>query len=336
MRLIIAQRPRFTETKNMKPQGAFKPMLAASKPRDYTIEQFYDRIHFPVIATPKLDGIRCVTRDVPRPHGYKSEAFSRSLKPIPNVHIATQIGIHCPSGLDGEIMTYSNDLFDQELKLRNFNDISSDVMCFKGSPNFKYHIFDYHVEHAPQVMYKDRIHILETIVYPTLPSWCVTVPTRTITSLSQLIEYEAEQVANGFEGICFRDPHSPYKYGRSTLREGWLVKMKRFVTEEAVVVGFEEEMANNNPQVTGTTGYAERSSHQANLVGKGRLGALVVELNGNQFRIGTGFTAIQRQNMWDARESLIGRLVTFKHMPYGAKDVPRIPVFVGFRHPHDL
>jgi len=320
-------------------------MLAASKPKDYTIEQFYSRLVFPVIATPKLDGIRCVTRDLPRPRGYQSEAFSRSLKPIPNAHIAAQIGMHCPPGLDGELMTYASDLFDPELKLRNFNDISSDVMSFSGAPNFKYHIFDYHVEHSTQVMYRDRIHHLETAIYPTLPSWCVTVPSRTITSLSQLLEYEAEQIANGFEGICFRDPNSPYKYGRSTLREGWLIKMKRFVTEEAVIIGVEEEMANNNPQTLGATGYAERSSHQANLVGKERMGALVCRLLGQDsetgapeglFRVGTGFTAQQRQNMWDARGTLIGRIITIKHMPYGAKDLPRIPVFVGFRDVRDL
>lgn len=314
-------------------------MLAASKPSDYTIEQFYARLVFPVIATPKLDGIRCVTRDVPRPRGFKCEAFTRSLKPMPNAHVATQIGINCPPGLDGELMTYASDLFDTERKLRNFNDIQSDLMTFGGAPDFKYHIFDYHVEHGPMVMYKDRLQQLIRIITTSLPSWCVYVPSTEIKSLSQLLEYEAEQIANGFEGICFRDPNSPYKYGRSTLREGWLVKMKRFVTEEAVVVGFEEEMANNNPQVTGTTGYAERSSHQANLVGKGRLGALICKFDphgDDTFKIGTGFTGDQRQNMWDARDTLIRRIVTFKHMPYGAKDLPRIPVFVGFRDVRDL
>lgn len=322
----------------MKPQGAFKPMLAASKPRDYTDEQFYDRISFPVIATPKLDGIRCVTRDVPRPTGYECEAFSRSLKPIPNCHIARLIGTHCPPGLDGEIMTYASDLFDTTRKVRSFNDISSDVMSFSGAPDFKYHIFDYHVEHAPMLVYKDRLRLLQELM-PKLPSWCVYVPTMTLSSLTDLITYEALQVSLGFEGICFRDPNSPYKYGRSTLREGWLVKMKRFVTEEAVIIGVEEEMQNNNPQTLGTTGYAERSSHKANLSGKGRMGALICKLDphgDDTFKIGTGFTADQRQNMWDGRHTLIGRLVTFKHMPHGAKDLPRIPVFVGFRDARDL
>lgn len=310
----------------------FKPILAASKPKDYTIEQFYARLVFPVIATPKLDGIRCVTRDVPRPPGFMCEPFSRSLKPIPNIHIANQIAMHCPPGLDGEIMTYTSDLLDPVERVRNFNDISSDVMAHKGVPNFKYHVFDYKIE-DPTMVYYRRLDYLNS---EKLPAFCEIVKAKELMSLSALLEYEAEQVAAGYEGICFRDPNSKYKYGRSTLREGHLIKMKRFVTEEAVVIGMEEEMANNNPIVLGTTGYAERSSHGANLVGKGRMGALICKNKQGEFRVGTGFTAQQRQNMWDTKDSVIGRTLTFKHQPFGSKELPRIPVFVGFRHLNDL
>lgn len=311
----------------------FKPILAASKPKDYTVEQFYARLVFPVIATPKLDGIRCVTRDVPRPPGFMCEPFTRSLKPIPNIHVAAQLAQYCPPGLDGELMTYDSDLLDPKERVRNFNDISSDIMAHKGVPNFKYHVFDSEIENGKTYMW--RLRNLQEI-FGSLPKFCVYVPERLIESLSQLLEYEAEQIALGYEGICFRDPNSKYKYGRSTLREGHLIKMKRFVTEEAVVIGMEEEMANNNPSVLGTTGYAERSSHSANLVGKGRMGALICKNDQGEFKVGTGFNATQRQNMWDTKDSVIGRTITFKHQPHGSKDLPRIPVFVGFRALADL
>jgi DNA ligase-1 len=320
----------------MKTQGPFRPMLAASKPRDYTDEMFYKSIVFPVIATPKLDGIRCVTRDIPRAPGTQCEALSRSLKPIPNIHIAAQIGMHCPPGLDGEIMTYDHDLFLSP-KMRNFNNIQSDVMSEKGIPNWKYHVFDFDIEGKD--VYTNRIQKLATeCMKGNMPAFIERVVSCHITSLSQLLEYEAEQVAAGYEGICWRDPNSPYKHGRSTLREGYLVKLKRFVTEEAVIVGVEEEMMNNNPQVLGETGYAERSSHKANMSGKGRMGALVCRQRHEDqiFKIGSGFTAQQRQNMWDGRDSLIGKICTFKHQPHGAKELPRIPVFVGFRDARDL
>ena len=43
-----------------------------------------------------------------------------------------------------------------------------------------------------------------------------------------------------------RTPDSPYKCGRSTEREAWLLKIKRFEDAEAVVLGTYEGMSNMN------------------------------------------------------------------------------------------
>lgn len=329
----------------------FKPMLAASKPRDYTDEMFYSRIQFPVIATPKIDGIRCVTRDMPRPPEYLCEPLARSLKGIPNEWIRYKIGTECPPGLDGELVTYrSRDLFSNET-LNSFNQIQSDVMSYSGKPVFKYLVFDCEIEKG--AVYQHRVELLKSYFNgdgKQLPSFCQQVEYTWIDTLDQLIEYEAKQVEAGYEGICFRDPNSPYKYGRSTLREGWLVKMKRFVTEEAVIIGSYEEMANNNPMSIGLTGHAQRTTHKANMTGKMRLGGfecvlkkVADELRAGDdisekhiFGVGSGFDAEDRQRYWKERESLVGKTITIKHMPHGAKDVPRLPIFVGFRATEDL
>jgi len=44
---------------------------------------------------------------------------------------------------------------------------------------------------------------------------------------------------------------------------------------------------------------------------------------------------IDRVSLWVRRESLIGRLVRFKHQPSGAKEAPRFPKFSGFREQWD-
>jgi DNA ligase 1 len=127
-------------------------------------------------------------------------------------------------------------------------------------------------------------------------------------------------------------PKSRYKFGRSTAKEGTLLKLKRFTDDEAVIVGFEEELFNGNAAVVDELGHTKRSSHQENMVGKGRLGAMVCKTrDGVEFRIGTGFVASQRQELWDTRSSLVGKLVKYKHFPIGAKTAPRFPVFLGFR-----
>jgi DNA ligase-1 len=317
-------------------------MLAASQPRDYSTERFYEELRFPVIATPKLDGIRCITHNVglPEPGGL-SVPVCRSLKSVPNDHIRWTIGT-LPPGLDGEIMTYdeTRDLFHAATtRPKSFHGIQSDVMSHAGKPLFKYWVFDAEIFHQnpdhPYSVhpYRERLNDLE---FMDLPDFVVKVPSVRCNNVQELCAYESQCVANGYEGICFRTPSSPYKHGRSTFSEQWLVKMKRFVTEEAVIIGLEEEMANNNPASLSETGYAERSSHKANMAGKGRMGALVVKNDQGTFKIGTGFDAAQRAMIWANQADYIGKIAQFKHQPHGSKDLPRIPVFVGFRDGRDL
>jgi DNA ligase-1 len=316
----------------------FKPMLAAAIIRpsdsDGQLDENLKSIQFPVIASPKLDGIRCVTMPwVPEKPNMLSVPVCRSLKQVPNDHIRHRASM-LPPGLDGEVMTYDHqDLFIQpdEMRPRNFHAIQSDVMTMTGVPNFRFHVFDYH--DGITVRYHERLAALNKIV---LPDWVVIVPQVRCRNIEDLQSFMAKSLANGHEGICFRKFDSPYKYGRSTLKQQWLIKWKLFHTSEATIIGIEEEMHNNNPPTIGLLGHQERSSHQENLSGKDRLGALVVKMRDIEFKIGTGFTAQQRLNLWQMQGALIGKLVTFKHQLHGAKEAPRIPVFVGIRDIRDL
>ena len=130
-----------------------------------------------------------------------------------------------------------------------------------------------------------------------------------------------------------RDISGLYKFGRSTAKEGILGKVKRFADAEAEIVGIEELHRNGNAAEINALGHTERSTAAAGLVPAGTLGALIVRAEGfaESFKIGTGYTAAQRDSLWADRASLPGRLVKFKHQPAGAKDAPRFPVFLGFR-----
>jgi DNA ligase-1 len=57
-----------------------------------------------------------------------------------------------------------------------------------------------------------------------------------------------------------------------------------------------------------------------------------------EFRLGYNHVVggIDRVTLWQQRDTLIGRLVKFKHQPSGAKEAPRFPKFIGFREPWDL
>jgi len=266
---------------------------------------------YPVLCTPKLDGIRCVVRGgVP---------LSRTLKPIRNNHVRKMFS-GCPDNLDGELLVEG----------KTFNEIQSLLMTIEGTPDFAYHVFDII---DPKADYQDRMELLESI---ELPSFCVKVLPVVVENESELLLQEEKCLNQGYEGLMIRDPDGPYKYGRSTQKQGWLCKLKRFSDAEAVIVGFEELQHNMNTLTTSKTGHAKRSHKEEGMIPAGTLGAFVVEReDGSQFKVATGLTQEERQRYWDTRDSLLGQLVKYKYQEAGAKDLPRFPVFLGIRHPDD-
>lgn len=91
-------------------------------------------------------------------------------------------------------------------------------------------------------------------------------------------------------------------------------------------------MHNDNEQSKDALGLAERSSHLDNMLPGGTLGAVILDTSWGELSIGTGFTAGERDHIWENRSDLLGLKVTFKYQPYGMKHLPRFPVFKAFRH----
>jgi DNA ligase-1 len=294
-----------------------KPMLAVTCEDAATLK-------YPVLATVKLDGIRCLVVD--------GKAVSRKFLPIPNRFIRAQIEQNCPNGFDGEIMIPGAD----------FNTVQSLVMREEGEPGFEYHVFDY-VERGIDRPYEVRMADLQTLEeHMIAPFVRMVLPVR-VESIKELNAFEEKALADGHEGVMVRSPDGPYKNGRSTLKEGYLLKIKRFADSEAVVIGFEEKLTNTNEKTRDELGNAKRSSHKVNLVPAGTLGTLLmkIEATGVEFGIGTGFDAATRQEIWDNRHKYLGAFVTFSHQPSGAKSLeeggkPRFPVFKGFRSAEDM
>ena len=285
-----------------------KPMLAC------TLEGM-DSIVFPVLATPKLDGIRCLI--------HNGEAVSRNFKLIQNTYIWDKMkGL--PDGLDGELI----------LEGKEFNQVSSAVMREDGEPDFRYYVFDY-VSGELGKSYSERMAELDKL---PLPSFCVKLLPKVIKDLPTLLTYENKCVGEGYEGVMIRTPGSPYKCGRSTSREGYLQKIKRFTDSEAVIVDFEERLHNENEATTDLLGHTKRSSHQENMVKTGTLGALRVRDVKTQieFKIGTGYDDALRQEIWDNKAKYSKMLVKYKSQESGALTAPRFPVFIGFRDKNDL
>lgn len=314
----------------------FRPMLADPiEPEKYPLR-------FPLMVSPKLDGIRCVVRD--------GVALSRSLKPIPNKFVQFVLGRDEFNGLDGELIVGSPCAQDA------MQATTKGVMREDGEPSFTWFVFDDFSMVTSALPFAARFEIAGkrlAMTAPLIP--CVKMLGHGVAhDQAQLDAMEASALAAGFEGLMVRDPNGRYKYGRSTAKEGILNKVKRFSDAEADVIGFEERMHNDNEATVDNLGRTERSTNKAGMRPAGDLGALVCQLldqDGGRvfvldeeglyravtFNIGTGFTQAQREELWAERDSLAGRMVKFRHFAAsGVKTAPRFPVFVGFRSPLDL
>jgi DNA ligase-1 len=71
-----------------------------------------ENLKYPVLVSPKLDGIRCLIVD--------GKALSRSFKPIPNLFIQSLLSKQEFNGLDGELV----------LEGKTFNETQS-IVCLK-------------------------------------------------------------------------------------------------------------------------------------------------------------------------------------------------------------
>jgi DNA ligase-1 len=115
-----------------------------------------------------------------------------------------------------------------------------------------------------------------------------------------------------------------------------LLKLKRFLDDEAEVIGFEEKMSNHNVKEVDERGYSKRSSKKAGLVTAGTLGSLIVRWKGVIFNIGSGFTDKQRQEIWDNKEKYLGKWFTFQYQELTSYGIPRFPTGRGFRSDLDM
>ena len=291
----------------------FKPMLSAK----------LDTPTLPYLSSPKLDGIRCVIVD--------GVAMSRTLKPIPNKHIQSIIGSILLNGLDGEIICGSpNDP-------NCFRNTTTVVMSHDKVSDFTFHVFDEFTHH--KLPFSTRLALAEDRVSSIQDGPAIegnhieTVPHHMVNTQEEFDAAEVEFLTLGYEGMMVRSPEGPYKFGRTTVKENILSKVKRFSDSEAEVIGVEELMHNDNKKLVNELGRSKRSSHQDGKRAAGTMGALVVRdiETGIEFNIGTGFDAAQRDEIWKNRDSTIGKILTYKSFHIGVKEKPRHPVFKFWR-----
>lgn len=298
----------------MIPEG-FKPLLAIEHSKVKTAPAN-------MYMSEKLDGIRCVV--------FGGVGYSRSLKPIPNAYIQAYFKLHADvlEGLDGELIVGDKNAPDV------FNQSTSGVMRQDGQPNFVFWVFDkYHPTETWLARYAFLKHYESN-----MPSRVKLLEHFPVEDMFNIDEFERDMLAQGAEGVMLRDADAKYKCGRSGTKNPELQKVKRFIDNEFLVIGFEPKYTNTNEAKINELGHTERSTAKAGMKALDTMGALILQTKeGEVFTCGSGFTDKLRDTMWAERDGLIGKLAKVKYFDVGnGYKVPRFPVFVGIRAEGDV
>lgn len=306
-----------------------RPMRAS----DVTDES---KLRWPKIGLPKIDGVRGVN--------LSGEATGRSLRKHANRYTTSRFSSALFQGFDGEMAA-------AEATHPNLCSLTTSALNSEdGEPDIKWHLFDFVTETLFHHGYQWRLDVLRRKVEELRHPDLVIVEGKLLSSHGEMLEYEEELLDAGYEGLILRDPLGAYKFGTSTMREQGMLRIKRFIEEDALVTGISEGRKNLNPSKKNLLGRTERSTHKENMVPNGMVGTLHCRLlkdmvyrgktlfeEGMDIDVSPGkMTDEEARKFMSHPELLIGNVIKVKVFPRGGKDKPRFPTYQSLRAASDM
>lgn len=302
----------------------FSPLLGYNPPARRPI--VLEELRYPLGISAKHDGFRTLVR--------KRKAVSRYLKPVRNLALARLLQsvpeLEC---CDGEII-YGDPTDPESFRRTSSLATTRDA----GTDGVGFYLFDWFGD--PMMPFRRRYKHLQFL---SLPKWCHVIHQVTAHNPQQARDYEDKAVRDGFEGMMARELEGLYKFGRSTLNEQLLLKIKRMEDSEAVVEDILPKMKNTNEAVLDALGHSKRSSRKEGKVAVREAGSLLLRdvrgLHGSrEFSCSPGvLTQPQKVELWEAwsRGDIKKLVVKYRFQPAGTGELPRFPrlhaVLSGFK-----
>lgn len=326
----------------------FRPMLAAD---GKTVENAYEILKGKdYIVQYKTDGIRCFYLG--------DQVFTRQAKPLPNQVVESAVMTLADAlmerldtsdlFLDMELSVLQSPGFEYEDHLQTFRNTQSFVMSkkWRGNPvDLGITILDVaygkDLKASLSRSYKKRLDslwMMQDLVGGKCPEMedlvdecfelasvtCCSPTTRDAymdllnLDLDGLRAVYDAVIASKGEGIILRNLSQPYKFGRSTLSEGGIIKIKGFTDYDATVQEVVEAVSESGEPL-------------------GRVGALVCSLDdtGETFKVGTGWDHLRAQLWWKRRAQLPGKRIKVSGNLTPAGSL-RHPSFIGFHDETEL
>lgn len=329
--------PSSVETQERKTMSVIKPMLAS----DWDEK----KQKFPCIAQPKVDGVRGLNLN--------GGLTGRSLKKIGNKHTTALFSTEHHLGFDGEMFVGGDPCHPDLCRMT-----TSATTRISGTPDTKWVLFDYITADTIDLPYIKRLEALESRFSELFHDNWELLQNLFVTewvwvhSLEELIEWDTKWLEMGYEGSITRDPNGKYKQGRSTVTEGGLQRIKRFIEADARVLSLKEGNTNTNEAQTNELGQTFRTSHQENMVPNGLLGSMECEMLEDAFDPNSKKLLLKKgqiitvapgtmketdlANYLANPDQIVGHVIKFKFFPKGVKDKPRFPQYQSHRAASDM
>jgi DNA ligase-1 len=301
------------------------------------------QVPMPSLVSWKYDGMRCLVVNY--------VAFSRKMLPFPNLFLQKWVG-HYAAYLNG---------FDCELIVgppnlpTTYHTTQSAINSMEGRPDFKLYVLDHwDMEGETAIARYEHLKALVEAMPPEVRERVELVQQHTVHHPNQLADLHVQSVALGYEGLMCKKYEGLYKYGRSTLKEGILLKFKDFDRSEIRIEGVKQGMKNTNQKTKNELGKAKRSSHKAGKVPQDIIGGFIgPDINplspffGKKITVGPGsFDKETLKMLWKKHQEwlkdttqpspVVGNILSYQYQVSGVKDLPRHPGAKGFRTVIDL
>jgi len=296
-----------------------------------------DTIEYPVYASKKIDGFRCLIKN--------KKLHTGSMREQPNKNLT--------EAFKPLLRRYSK-VYDGELNSESltFSELQSILMSFyRPLPNDLYlYLFDYMTwkqwtaDGLPCWMpFQERIKGLKTAHHIPRVKIITQYLLSNRTELDQFIKAAQER---GDEGVMLRSPDGIYKHGRATIKQAIIFKYKFWKDFDAKIISVHEMegIKDGAKREIDPTGHKKPVHKKADKEGKGTFGYFIVHVEragkpdpNLALRVGNwkGCTDEVRAEIWTDPKKFIGQWMRGKGMAVGEKDLPRIPKDIEFRDSKD-
>jgi len=319
----------------------FKPLKAPNE------ETNLDIISYPVLVSYKLDGLRCLFKE--------GQMLTCSLKKFPNKQVNEKFELLRKFSednnliLDGEFYTHGVPFqmivscamthdYNTKQSIKNWEKLCKEHSFYVSREEvlnkIKFNGFDRLGNVGQEEWFELRLDYTESIL--ALFQDLATVVIHKWCNNKEEVEALFEEALNDkYEGLMLRNPKGKYKFGRATLNENIIYKVKPWVTLDAKIKGIIQatEVNENTEREINELGYSKTSKKKDDRHLIEKASAFLVNYEGKDLKVTLSMTDQEKEYVWNYQEEFIGKWVEFKYLKIGMKEdgLPRHPTTVRMR-----